>query len=53
MDYTRYYCHECKCHGCDSIGVGICFHPEVDMKIDGNSRACFRLSLKKTLHNNE
>ena len=45
MDYTQFYCKECKLHGYDPLANGVCYHPDVDMQMDGNCRACFRLDL--------
>ena len=46
MDYTQFYCKECQTHGYDALANGVCYHPEVDMQMDGNCRACFRFKLK-------
>jgi len=45
MDYTQFFCKECKLHGYDQFADGVCYHPDVDMQMDGNCRACFRLDL--------
>lgn len=45
MDYTQFYCKECKLHGYDAVGNGVCYHPDVDMQMDDQCRACFRLNL--------
>lgn len=45
MDYTQFYCKECKHWGCDAVANGVCYHPEVNMPMDGLCRACFRLDL--------
>ena len=45
MDYTQFYCKECKHWGCDAVANGVCYHPEVNMPMDGQCRACFRFDL--------
>lgn len=49
MDYTQFYCKECQTHVYDALANGVCYHPEVDMQMDGNCRACFRFKLKEGL----
>lgn len=46
MDYTQFYCKECQSHGYDALANGVCYHPEVDMPMCGECRACFRFKLK-------
>lgn len=45
MDYLQFYCKECKFHGYDVFGKGLCYHPEVGMQIGGWCRACYRFRL--------
>ena len=49
MDYTQFYCNECKNHGYDAVCNGVCNHPEVNMPMDDHCRACFRLDLIDSL----
>lgn len=46
MDYLQYFCKECKHHGYNVTGKGICYHPDVLMLIGGWCRACHRLALR-------
>ncbi len=49
MDYTQFYCKECKFHSYDVFARGECNHPNVGCLIDPHCRACFRFELKDKL----
>lgn len=46
MNYTECFCNECVWHGNDVMARGVCRHKEVNMEIDGRSRACHRFKGK-------
>ncbi|MBR1526240.1 MAG: hypothetical protein IJ640_06225 [Prevotella sp.] len=49
MDYTQFYCRECKFHSYDAFARGKCYHSDVSCLMDPYCRACFRFKLKDDL----
>lgn len=47
MNYTQYFCKECKFHSYDVFARGMCQHPDVCSPIEPYCIACFRFKLKE------